>query len=317
MVILTVNYYLVLKSDFSFYFWGMQVGDFIQYLSSEKHYSAHTVKAYQNDLIQFFEFLESTYSISDTSKVNSQIIRSWLAALIQQGVSARSASRKLSSLKNFFRYQVKRGNISDNPMLKVVSPKVPIKLPQFIDQSKISKLLDEVKFGNDFQGLRNKLVLELLYATGMRVSELCNLRTRDLDKGRLMVTISGKRNKQRLVPLSNHLFKQIEEYQDLKAKSFSENSTNDYLIVTNKGHKSYPKFIYNIVHKSLALVTTQTKKSPHVLRHSFATAMLDNGADLNAIKELLGHSSLAATQVYTHNTIDRIKRIYEQAHPKA
>jgi len=295
----------------------MQVGDFIQYLSSEKHYSAHTIKAYQNDLSQFFVFLESSYSVTDVREVTSQVIRSWLAGLIQEGVSARSASRKLSALKTFFRYQVKCLKITENPMLKVMSPKVPVKLPQFIDQNKIIKLLDEVDFGNDFKGLRNKLVLELLFATGMRVSELSCLRFKDLDKMRLLVTISGKRNKQRLVPITNDLNLQIEKYQDLKVKNFSESSTNDYLIVTNKGQKVYPKFIYNIVRNSLAIITTQTKKSPHVLRHSFATAMLANGADLNAIKELLGHSSLAATQVYTHNTIDRIKRIYEQAHPKA
>lgn len=295
----------------------MQVGDFIQYLTSEKHYSAHTIKAYQNDLNQFFSFLETSYSLCDIRELNSQIIRSWIAGLIQSGNSARTTTRKLSSLKTFFRYQVKLGNISENPMLKVISPKVPSKLPQFVDKDKLNKLFDEIDFGSHFKGIRNKLVLDILYSTGVRVSELVNLRHKDIDSARMTVIITGKRNKQRLIPLSSNLVQSISEYAVVKAETFPKGMSSEYLIVTNKGHKAYPRFLYNIVHSSLALVTTQIKKSPHVLRHSFATAMLDNGADMNAIKELLGHSSLAATQVYTHNTIDRIKRIYEQAHPKA
>ncbi len=290
---------------------------FIQYLAFEKRCSAHTITAYKNDLRQFSFYANSTYDISDLRNVNYQVIRSWLAQLIQSGTSPRSANRKLSTLKSYFRFMITRGYIEENPVNKVIAPKISKKLPVFVEKEKMDKLLGAIAVESDFNSVLSRFVVEILYSTGMRVAELIALKHKDIDITSMSLLVTGKRNKQRIIPFGNHLRDAISEFTLAKEKQFGQVQANDFLITTLKGKKAYPKLIYNIVTQSLQLITTQNKKSPHVLRHTFATSLLNNGADLNAIKELLGHSNLAATQVYTHNTIDRIKHIYQQAHPKA
>lgn len=290
---------------------------FISYLASEKHYSAHTLTAYSNDLSQFFDFIYNTYSITEITDLNHQVVRSWLAHLIQHNLTARAVNRKLSTLKSFFRFLIQNDMIRKNPMQKVIAPKTSRKLPAFIEATKINQLLDSDVFNDDFSGIRDWLAIEMLYASGMRVSELVSLKCRDLDLKSMTFRVTGKRNKQRLIPFMPVLLKLINQYLEVRERLHGKIQPDDFFIITNKGKAVYPRLLYNIVHYNLQFVTTQIKKSPHVLRHSFATGMLNNGADLNAIKELLGHANLAATQVYTHNTIDRIKRIYHQTHPKA
>jgi len=295
----------------------MRADDFILFLTSEKHYSPHTITAYCNDLAQFFNYIESAYGFIETKNIDHQIIRSWLLYLIQSGTTARSANRKLSTLKSYFRFLVKREIILVDPMQKVVSLKSGRNLPVFIEKEKMKLLFTSTHFEPDFKGVRNRVVLEILYGTGMRVSELVELKHKDVDLASMIIRVTGKRNKQRIIPFGSYLADTISEFTKVKEERFGLISPESYFITTEKGEKAYPKLIYNVVIQSLAFVTTQPKKSPHIIRHTFATAMLNNGADLNSIKELLGHSSLAATQVYTHNTIERVKRIYQQAHPKA
>ncbi|MBE0662844.1 MAG: tyrosine-type recombinase/integrase [Bacteroidales bacterium] len=295
----------------------MRVDDFILFLTSEKHYSPHTITAYRNDLVQFYGYIESIYGNIESKDIDHQIIRSWLSYLIQSGATARSANRKLSTLKSYFRFLIKREVILVNPMQKVVSLKTAKNLPVFIEKGKMKSLFTSEHFEADFKGVRNRIVLEMLYATGMRVSELIGLKHIDVDLASMNLRVTGKRNKQRIIPFGSYLSDAMNEFIKVKEEQFGSVSPDSYFIITEKGEKAYPKLIYTIVTQSLAFVTTQPKRSPHILRHSFATGMLNNGADLNAIKELLGHSSLAATQVYTHNTIERIKHIYQQAHPKA
>jgi len=295
----------------------MHAEDFIQFLTSEKHYSPHTIAAYKNDLGQFHTFSISNYDLVNAVDLDHQVIRSWLAHLVESGVSARSARRKLSTLKSYFRFLLKRGLIGKDPMQKIIAPRASQKLPVFVGIHKMEKLFELISTDVGFIGIRNRLVMEMLYATGIRVSELVTLKHKDISMEAMTLMVTGKRNKQRIIPFGSQLHAVLKDYQFIKEEQFGIFNNSDYLITTVKGKQSYPKLIYNIVTQNLLLVTTQTKKSPHVIRHSFATGMLNNGADLNAIKELLGHSSLAATQVYTHNTIERIKHIYQQAHPKA
>ena len=295
----------------------MHAEDFIQFLASEKHYSPHTIAAYKNDLAQFHTFSISNYDLVNAVDLDHQVIRSWLAHMVESGVSARSARRKLSTLKSYFRFLLKRGLIRENPMQKIIAPRASQKLPVFVGKDKMEKLFELISTDVGFIGIRNRLVMEMLYATGMRVSELIAIKHKDISMEAMTLIVTGKRNKQRIIPFGSQLLAVLKDYLVIKEEQFGIININDYLITTVKGKQSYPRLIYNIVTRNLLLVTTQTKKSPHVIRHSFATGMLNNGADLNAIKELLGHSSLAATQVYTHNTIERIKHIYQQAHPKA
>lgn len=295
----------------------MHAEDFIQFLASEKHYSPHTIAAYKNDLAQFHTFSISNYDLVNAVDLDHQVIRSWLAHMVESGVSARSARRKLSTLKSYFRFLLKRGLIRENPMQKIIAPRASQKLPVFVGKDKMEKLFELISTDVGFIGIRNRLVMEMLYATGMRVSELIAIKHKYISMEAMTLIVTGKRNKQRIIPFGSQLLAVLKDYLVIKEEQFGIININDYLITTVKGKQSYPRLIYNIVTRNLLLVTTQTKKSPHVIRHSFATGMLNNGADLNAIKELLGHSSLAATQVYTHNTIERIKHIYQQAHPKA
>lgn len=290
--------------------------DFIQYLNYEKHYSAHTIKAYQTDIIQFNQFLLTQYEIDDYAIVNHQHIRAWLASLINEKNEARSVNRKLSSLRGLFKFLLKEGYVSKTPMSKVQPPKTAKKLPVFVEEQSMNQLFDheKIEFGEDFEGVRNRLMILLFYTCGVRLSELIGLKSGDVDFHRKTIKVLGKRNKERIIPITNELADLIRKYNQIKT---AENLPIENLFVLLSGKKLYPKMVYLVVKKFLSIVTTIDKRSPHVLRHTFATHLLNRGADLNAIKELLGHANLAATQIYTHNSIERLKNIHKTKHPRA
>jgi integrase/recombinase XerC len=289
---------------------------FLDFLEFEKRYSPNTIVSYQQDLQQFADFLSVGYESLKLEDINSGIIRTWLASLAESGLSHRSLSRKTACLKSFFKFHKKNGRDFKDPMLGINSPKFPKKLPEFISDRKMDKLFDGDFFPKGFEGVRDFLVLELLYGTGMRLSELINIKDEFVDFKKCQVKITGKGNKQRIVPLNPNLISAIKKYF-LERDKLPFEKSQGLLILTNKGNKAYPMFIQRIVKKYLSLITTAEKISPHLLRHSFATSLLNHGADLNAIKDLLGHESLAATQVYTHNSVEKLKKIFNQAHPKA
>jgi integrase/recombinase XerC len=295
---------------------------YIDYLRFEKRYSAHTILAYHTDLDDFTKYLSFQYSVTDLLQADHNLIRSWLISLIDQKISSRSINRKLSSLKSFYRYCQKQGLINNSPMLKVVAPRTSKQLPVFLTHKNLSELLTEVEFTPDFEGCRDKMIITLFYATGIRRTELVQILISDLDLDKGTLKVLGKRKKERIVPIGENVIYLLKEYLGARDKFIFENGHSDQnnnhsLFVTSKGLPMYSRLVYNIVHKYLSLIASNSKLSPHVLRHTFATHMLDDGADLNAIKEILGHSSLAATQVYTHNTIEKLKTIYKQAHPRA
>lgn len=285
--------------------------EFLKFIRYEKRYSPHTHLAYSNDLQQFFQYVANTYQIQDIKQIEHTIIRSWLASMRSERITARSVNRKISTLKTFYEYVLRQGIISFNPMLKVMTPKMSKKLPEFIEKEKMDTMFDTIAYTDDFAGKRDKLILQLFYATGMRLSELINIRLTDIDMPVNQLKVLGKRNKDRIIPFGTELKQTLSEYINIKP-----HTSNDYLLIDDKGKKLYPRFVYRIVNTYLSQITTAKKKSPHVLRHTFATHLLNNGADLNAVKELLGHANLSATQVYTHNTVERLKNIHKQAHPK-
>ncbi len=295
------------------------VDRFIEYIKFEKRYSAHTVISYRTDLEQFLSYLTTIYKTEKIEEADYLIVRSWFVSLMQAKISPRSINRKKTALKSFYKFLIKEGVITVNPMNKVISPKTSKRLPVFVEKEKMKKLLDdsEVDFGNDFTGIRNLMIIEMLYATGMRVSELVNLKMSDIDLYNCTIKVLGKRNKERIIPFGKNLRENIEKYNKIKEEAFSEKLIEEQFFLTSRGKKIYQKLAYRVVNYYLSVITTLDKKSPHVLRHTFATHMLNNGADLNAIKELLGHANLSATQVYTHNTIEKLKNIYKQAHPRA
>lgn len=300
----------------------VHIARFSDYLVSEKRSSPHTVTAYVKDLEQFADYLQVTYSTPDIHLATHYIVRSWAAHLLEQKIAARSVNRKLTSLKTFYKYMMKQGEIKINPMLKVQSPKPAKRLPVFVEEDKMDTLLDSkndlgiTAFADDFEGRRDKLVIELFYGCGIRLSELINLREANVSLYNDEIKVLGKRNKERIIPINKTLRTMIEEYLEVMRKEGIA-SADGFLLVSSKGKKLYEKFVYRLVNRYLGMVTTLNKKSPHVLRHTFATHMLNKGADINAIKELLGHASLSATQVYTHNTVEKLKNIHKQAHPKA
>ncbi len=293
----------------------MHKNSFFKYLKYEKRYSSHTLRAYIDDLNQFETYQKKSSSgfifIKD---INHQLIRNWIVELKNNGTSSRTINRKISSLKKYCKYLLSNNLIEQNPFGKLIVPKTQKKLPTFINTSEICKIGEVFEFKKGLTGKRDHLVLEILYCTGMRLSELVNLREADIDIDSGTIKVLGKRNKERIIPFPASLKPVVTDYMQEK----SNNNLNiPYLIVTNKGEKAYPKLIYRIVKKYLSLITTNEKKSPHVLRHTFATHLLNNGADLNAVKELLGHANLSATQIYTHNTFKKLNQIYKQAHPRA
>ena len=289
------------------------VEKFLEYLKYEKNFSRHTSISYKNDLAQFTIFLKSIYEIEKAEEASSSIIRSWMAALMQEKISARSVIRKASTLRTFYKFLLREGTITADPMVKISTPKTPSRLPVFVNKKEMGNLLDGIEFPDTYEGLRDRLVIEMFYATGIRLSELITMKDSDVNIYNLTIKVFGKRSKERIIPITNHLKGDIEKYREAKNNIGLK---GNYFFVNENNKPLYEKQVYRIVKKYLGEVTTLQKKSPHVLRHTFATHILDNGADINAVKELLGHANLSATQVYTHNTLEKLKRVYKQAHPR-
>jgi len=296
----------------------MHLESFLDYIEFEKRYSPHTLKSYQLDLLQFDDFCKNEFNIQ-SHLADFKKIRYWIIELVNNNISNRSINRKVSTLKSFFKFLKRNLIIANNPTKAIESLKIEKKLPSFIKEEGLSSLLDENEnkfFTNDFKGDRDFLIIDLLYSTGIRISELKNILIKNIDFEQLSIKVVGKRNKERRIPINVNLNNRIKRYQKKCEEEFYQNKS-DYLLLTNKGNPVYDKFIYRCVIKYLTLITTQEKKHPHILRHSFATHLLNNGADLNTIKELLGHSNLSATQVYTHNSFEKLNYIYNKAHPRA
>lgn len=294
-----------------------ELQSFLEYLKFEKRYSAHTIRSYQDDLMQFTQFSNNSFNTSSIVHSDHTIVRSWLADLKENGITAKSINRKISSLKSFFKFYQKTGIIEQSPMGKIISPKISKRLPVFIKEEDTATLIHiSGVAGEDWKSLNTHLIVTLFYGTGMRLSELINLKETQVDFAKKQIKVLGKGNKERIIPVTNELLDVIKRYIENKEKRFEK--TDNTLLVTEKGKKLYAKYAYLLVNSVLDnTVKTLDKKSPHVLRHTFATHLMNNGANLNAVKELLGHSSLAATQVYTHNTIEKLKNVYKKAHPKA
>jgi integrase/recombinase XerC len=290
---------------------------FLEYLKFEKRYSQHTIRSYQDDLTFFFDYLVITFGEISVPDIKSTFIRSWLAKQKEEGASSKTLNRRISTLRSFFKYQLRQQVITVSPMTTIVTPKQSKRLPVYVEQKDTEVLFQHVEFPDTWEGLMNKMILELLYCSGMRLSELIALKETQADVVKGNLKILGKGNKERIVPLSDEMKDSLKTYLKQKADKFEGQVLTDHLLVNEKGKKLYPKYVQVVVKKYLSLITTIEKKSPHVLRHTFATHLMNNGAELNAVKELLGHSSLAATQIYTHNTIEKLKDIHKKAHPKA
>ena len=290
------------------------VQSFLKYLSSEKRCSDHTLIAYERDLKQLQDYLKAEFEILSFEEVKHIHLRGWIVELTDLNLSPTSVNRKIATLKSFYKFLAAREYLDNNPAEGLKSLKTDKKLPSFVKESEINLLLDSIEYDPGFKGQRDKLLLELFYGTGIRLSELKNLKDTDVNFYEKTIKVLGKRNKQRILPVNNSLIQLIKEYLNLKKIEGIENA---FLLLTDLGESLYPMFIYRKIKSYLSLVTTQSKKSPHVLRHTFATHLLNKGADLNAVKNLLGHTSLAATQAYTHNSIEKLKEAFNQAHPKA
>ncbi|HBX89233.1 MAG TPA: integrase [Marinilabiliaceae bacterium] len=291
------------------------IESFSKYLKSEKRCSKHTVIAYENDVKNFLDFLGGS-EIERVAAVKPKIVRNWIVSLSDSGMSASTIHRKISALRTFYKHLQIEGLVDYNPAHAVNLPKIPRRLPVFVQEQAMDMLLDKVEFGTDYEGIRNKLIIELFYGTGMRLSELVGLRSSDIDLKSRLVKVRGKRDKERLIPLTNEAILLLSTYNKVRLQFF-ENNDSPWLFLTAKGEQVYHKLVYRIVNSSLSMVSTMKKKSPHILRHTYATVLLNRGADLSAIKELLGHSNLNATQVYTHTTFEQLNTIYKQAHPRA
>ncbi|HAG16701.1 MAG TPA: integrase [Bacteroidales bacterium] len=295
----------------------MFIAEFLNYIQFERRYSIHTLNAYAKDMEQFALFLNQTYQIEKAGDIEFVFVRSWIATLMEEGNSPRTVNRKISALKSYFRYLLKTGKIDHNPILKISGPKVRKKLPVFIEEKSMDMLSNNLEDLNSYTAIRDRLVVELFYATGIRRAELIQLQEKDFNLQNRLIKVLGKRNKERLIPVHKEIMPMVKSFLSLKEMEFKNLATDSNFFLSIKGKKMYPKLVYQIVNSYLSQVSTQKKKSPHVLRHTFATHMLNHGADLNAVKELLGHANLSATQIYTHNTIEKLKNIYKQAHPKA
>lgn len=289
--------------------------EFLRYLQYERRYSSHTLRAYKSDLSQFEKFLHAAYPETPLPQVNKSIVRDWIISLAGDDLEESSINRKIVTLKSFFGFLLKQGKIKKSPLTNISSLKTKKSIPQFVRMNDMDRVLDGDFYDDNFYGVRDCLVVEVLYGTGIRLSELINLKEQDVGYVESTIKVLGKRNKERIIPVSSSLLELIKKYIFKKNDQF-EGNASEYLIVSNKGVKTYPMMINRIVKKYLK-ETAVDKKSPHVLRHTYATHLLDNGADLNAVKELLGHQSLAATQIYTHNSLGKLKKVFDQAHPKA
>lgn len=294
----------------------MLTESFLDYLRFERNYSDKTIVEYGRDIAQFRNFLQEGGSEEFApNDVKSEMIREWIISLMDGGTSVNSVNRKLSSLRSFYKYLLKRGEATKDPLRKITSPKKKKPLPAFIKESDMDRLLDETDFGEGFAGCRDRLIIETFYATGVRLSELIGLNNGDVDFFTSQLKVTGKRNKQRLVPFGDELKQTMLEYVDIRNKQTPKES--DAFFVKENGKRLNKALVYNVVKRNLSKVVAQKKKSPHVLRHTFATTMLNHEAELGAVKELLGHSSLATTEIYTHTTFEELKKVYEQAHPRA
>lgn len=293
------------------------IDSFINYLEFEKRSSSHTVVAYRHDLEQLLEFVSLSFEIQDIAECTHSELRAWVIDLVEQGLSSTSVNRKIATLRSFYKFLLRSRVISQDPTYKLKSLKNPKKLPEFVQEVTIESVLKEEVYDPTFEGQRDRMVMEFLYLTGVRLSELTGLKWSDINLIEDQVKVLGKRKKERIIPITKTLKQNILSYQKVFEERFSKTESNDYFIVSNKGEQSYSMMIYRIVRHYLDLFAQNTRRSPHLLRHTFATHLLNKGADLNAVKDLLGHANLAATQVYTHNTMEKLKAVFEQAHPKA
>lgn len=293
----------------------MLTDSFLDYLRYERNYSAKTIKAYGEDVLQLEEFVREEEGEFHPAEVKPELIREWIVSLMDRGYTSTSVNRKLSSLRTFYKYLLKRGEVAVDPLRKITGPKNKKPLPSFFKESEMNKLLDDTDFGPGFKGCRDRLIIELFYATGMRLSELIGLDDKDVDFSASQLKVTGKRNKQRLIPFGDELGGALREYVDVRNEAVPERT--DAFFIRESGKRFQPTQVYDIVKRNLSKVVTQKKRSPHVLRHTFATVMLNNEAELGAVKELLGHSSLATTEIYTHTTFEELKKVYKQAHPRA
>ena len=293
----------------------MPFKSFIDYLLLEKNYSKLTVKAYTNDLNDFLEFNRSHFEEDQITNANYSQIRSWIVSMVEQDISNRSINRKISALNTYYKFLLKVKSIKNNPLAKHKALKTSKKIQVPFSETEIATVLDELNFADNFEGLRDKLIIELFYSTGIRRIELVNLSLDAIDLSNRTIKILGKRNKERFVPLIDSVINTIKHYLE-KRNTLTQIKDKSYLFLTKKGVKIYETLVYRIINEYFSLASTKVKKSPHILRHSFATHLLNQGADLNAVKELLGHSSLAATQIYTHNSIAELKKVYLNAHPR-
>ena len=294
------------------------ISDFLEYVGKERRLSPHTVLAYSNDLAQFEHHMIHHLGIDSITQIDHHDIRTWIISFLEdEKILPRSVNRKLSCLRSFYKHMMRNGIVTRNPMERISSLKTKKSLPLFLEQRQMDQLLDDVAFGDGFTGSRDRLIIELLYNTGMRRAELIGLRTFDVDFYNSQIKVLGKRNKERFIPFTHSIAQLIELYLKLREQQLTSIPKNEQLLLNDNGMPMSEGFVYQKVNKYLRLVTTIEKKSPHILRHTFATHMLNNGADLNAIKEILGHSNLSATQIYTHNSIDKLTKIHKQAHPRA
>ena len=293
----------------------MLTDSFLDYLRYERNYSEKTVLAYGEDVSQLREFAQERMEKFDPAEVKPELVREWIVSLMDQGYTSTSVNRKLSSLRSFYKYLLRQGEVSVDPLRKITGPKNKKPLPSFLKESEMNKLLDDTDFGEGFKGCRDRLIIEMFYATGMRLSELIGLDDKDVDFSASLLKVTGKRNKQRLIPFGDELKETMFEYVDIRNEMISGRS--DAFFVRENGERLYKNLVYNLVKRNLSKVVTLKKRSPHVLRHTFATTMLNNDAELGAVKELLGHESIATTEIYTHATFEELKKVYKQAHPRA
>ena len=292
------------------------IQDFLNYLKYQKRYSRHTVISYETDLVAFNLFLKTEYPQTSIEEIIPAFVRTWLAGLKEEGNTSKTINRKISALKSFFKYQLKKEVLQTSPMGLINSPKNARRLPQFVDKKDIDTLFNYVEFPDNWQGATERLILQILYNSGIRQAELIHLQESHVDIANSSIKVLGKGNKERIIPISAQLRERIQSYTKQKKEAFPQNEES-FLLLNKKGKKLYPRYVYDVSKKYLSMVTTIDKRSPHILRHSFATHLTNNGADINAIKELMGHSSLAATQIYTHNSIEKLKDAFKKAHPKA
>ena len=293
----------------------MPLKAFVDYLTLEKQYSPHTIKAYRRDISKFQDFYKDTFDSASIEKAGYSEIRTWIVAMVEEGLSNRSINRKISSLNTFYKFMMKYGAIDENPLARHHALKVEKKVQIPFSESEIEHVLEGLPFDDSFEGIRDRIIIELFYATGIRRSELINLCMEDVDLQQHTIKVLGKRNKERIIPLLPTTSKTLALYINERSTLF-QNTAEQRLFLTQKGEPVYETLVYRIIKKTFAMVSTKVKRSPHILRHSFATHLLNKGANLNAVKELLGHSSLAATQVYTHNSIEELKKVYAKAHPR-